>query len=336
MSVPAATVPIMGYDTSFHPVDLSLVEGRLLPYVAGHGPDDALDDLVARAVRIRRARFRAKAWALGVLKCLQDQDAGAGTVPFDPYLHVWGRPFFIVGDDVARVAEDVRRYLAAATGSAAGDVTPEAGVDALAVEMAARLDPALPARVQPDTGGRLPGDDALADHLAGPLRILRRAALALRAGEPVIRHPANGRELDAARLLEQEVPFQVLDFAAALLPGWMSRGTTWPTYLCADAGLTAPGFTTPSVLTGLLRTEFPHLGRTPLPATITGNYTVGGLLPADRVPAARAHLSRHAAELDCAPVDLRKLDEALGVAEILGTAFCEATEIYSGLEGNLN
>ncbi|MBE1530267.1 hypothetical protein [Actinomadura algeriensis] len=308
----------MGYDTSFHPVDTALVEGRLLPYIAGHGDADGIDDLIARAVEIRKTRFRAKAWALGTLQAARDLDG----VGFDPALHVWGRPFFIVGDGA--VADDVRRYLA----------TPSGEVDALAREMIGRLDPALVSRVTPDEGGRLPGDERLATGMSMPLRILRGAALALRAGERTVRTP-DGREFEAAELLAAEVPFNLLTFAAALLPGWMSRGRTWPTGLCADAGV-AEGFDSPAELTGPLRAQFPDLDW-PLPAaTITGNYTVGGMVAAPDVVAERARLAGHRDRLDCDATELRKIDEAMGTAAAFGAAFCEATEIYSGMEGELN
>ncbi|MDG9718725.1 hypothetical protein [Streptomyces sp. DH24] len=313
----------MGFDTSYHPVDMRLIESRLLPYLAGHGDDGDIEDLVERAVRIRRTRFRAKAWALGVSKAVPD----AGESAFDSQLHLWGRPFFIIGEGVGSVVEGLRRYLSAPDLDA---------VDAIAGEMAGRIDPALSGRVEPDPGGQLPDDAALADSFRLPLRILRGAAVALRAGQRTVRHPRGEREFDAARLLAQEVPFNLLDFAAALLPGWMSRGYTWPTRLCADAGLPAEGFTDASALTGLLREQFPALDWPVLPDTIVANYTVGGLVPAPDVPTARAQLARERARLDCDGLELRKLDEALGVAEHLGFAFCEATEIYSGFEGNLN
>ncbi|MFC5752903.1 hypothetical protein [Actinomadura rugatobispora] len=307
----------MGFDTSFHPVDLSLIENRLLPYLAGHGQDDAIDDLIAGAVALRKTRFRAKAWALGALKF---EPAG-----FESDLHVWGRPFFIVADGAERVAEDVQRYLA----------TPSDQVDDLAAEMLNRLDPALAGRIEPDQGGRLPDDAALADSLSAAMRILRGAALALRAGERTVRHP-DGREFDAADLLAREVPYNLLDFAAALLPGWMSRGYTWPTRLYGDAGIADEGFTSSVALTGLLREEFPGLDWPAPSHTIDSNYMVGGLVPASDVAGARAHLNRHRLRLDCEPFDAQKIDEAMGVAEHLGVAFCEATELYSGMEGNLN
>ena len=311
----------MGYDTSYHPLDLSLVADRLLPYLAGHGADDALDDLVARAVAIRKTRFRAKAWALGAHRVARDDDA----LPWEPHLHLWGRPFLLVADTPERLAEDLRRYLD----------TRHDQVDALAREMLGRLDPALPDRVEPDRDGRLPGDEVLADSLATPLRLLRAAGVAVRAGRRTVRHP-DGREFEAAPLFVQEVPFHLLRFAAALLPGWMSRGHTWPTRLLADAGLPATGFTASTALTALLREEFPDLDWPVPDATIVGNYMVGGLVPAERVGVAHGHLSRHRDALDGDPLEVRKLLEALAVAACLGTGFVEATEVYSGMTGELN
>ncbi|WP_190134146.1 hypothetical protein [Streptomyces longispororuber] len=312
----------MGFDTSFHPVDLPLIEERLLPYLAGHGDDDSIDDLVARAVEIRKVRFRAKAWALGVQEYACDHEG----IDFAAHLHVWGRPFFLVGDGPDRIAEDLRRYLTASADD----------VDALAVEMIGRIGPGLVGLVEPDEGGQLPDDAALAAGLAMPLRMLRAAAITLRRGERWVRRPGDGREFDAARLLTREVPYCVLEFAAALLPGWMSRGYTWPTRLCAHAGLDAEGFTAPTALTGLLREEFSDLEWPDLPATIGGNYMVGGLVPAASVAEARAHLACHRDRFDCDAVDVRKIDEAMVVAERLGLGFCEATELYSAMEGNLN
>ncbi|MGW1654779.1 hypothetical protein [Streptomyces atratus] len=247
-------------------------------------------------------------------------------IPFESQLHVWGRPFFIVGDGPGRIAEDIQRYLAA----------PGGGVDVIAAETVSRLDPAPAGRIQPDGDGQLPGDHTLADALATPLRMLRGSAIALRAGERNVRRSGDGREFDAGRLLTREVPYCVLEFAAALLPGWMSRGRTWPTRLCGDAGIPAEGFTAPTASTGLLREEFPGLERPTAPATVVSNHMVGGPVPATAVTGARAHLVRHRDELKCDALDVQEIDEAMGVAEYLGVAFCEATEVYSGMEGNLN
>jgi hypothetical protein len=137
-------------------------------------------------------------------------------------------------------------------------------------------------------------------------------------------------------VLSREVPFCLLKFAAALLPGWMSRGRTWPTYLCGEAGLAHAEFDGPEPLRALLCEEFPGLDWPPLPPSITGNYMVGGLVRAADVPAVRTRLASHRYALKCDALDAQKLDEALGVAERLGTAFCEATEVYSGMEGELN
>src|SRR5262245_40488968 len=116
----------MGFDTSHHPVDEVLVRERILPWLAGRG---AIEDLEREAIRIERVRHRAKAWALGALKI-----DGA----LDSQLHVWGRPFLVVGDDPAAVSAAIDEYLAA---------TP-ASVDAIATRHLASIDASLPGRVK--------------------------------------------------------------------------------------------------------------------------------------------------------------------------------------------
>jgi hypothetical protein len=125
----------------------------------------------------------------------------------------------------------------------------------------------------------------------------------------------------------------------------MSRGETWPTSLLDAGDLPTTAFDAPDDLLGPLSTEFPELSWTS-EATITGNYTVGGYVPPARVEAVRTTLHNGgeallrdvAANLGRADwaTELRKIDEALALAQHLGYGFCEATEVYSGLEGNLN
>jgi hypothetical protein len=319
----------MGFDTSFHPVDVALVRDRLLPYIAGDGADDDLDDLVGRAVALRRVRFRAKSWALGAHQAAEK--LGIDGLVSD--VHVWGRPFFVVADGPDEVAEAVLRYVA----------TPLDGVDALAKEMAGRIDPRLADGLAPDDSGRLPGDEELGQKLRWRLGLLRASGAALRAGGRPVRD--RDQEHDAAQLMAREVPFSVVEFAACLTPGWMSRGYVWPTTLCSAAGVPATGFTAPEPLFAALRERFAGIDWFSAP-TITENYMVGGFVAAADVSGARAALTANRAVLleppraddwdDYALANLVKIDEALALAERLGHGFCEATEIYSGFEGNLN
>ncbi|WP_436771051.1 hypothetical protein, partial [Yinghuangia sp. YIM S09857] len=318
----------MGFDTSFHPVDLSMVRERLLPYIAGTGDDGDLDDLLDRAVAVRRTRFEAKQWAVGAIHAAK----GLGVDAFDTRLHVWGRPFFVTGDDPAQVTHDVGRYLAA---------TPDE-VPALAREMLGRLHPRLAAETTPSTEGVIPDDAALREHMSWRMRILRAAGGALRNGRSVVRDPDTGREHTPGDLIDSEVPFSVLEFVAMFHPGWMSRGYTWPTRVCAEAGVDDVGFGAPVPLFDALTEAFPGRSWVAAP-TITGNYAVGGLVPPHAVGEARANLRTNRGALlapaeadgwgDSLATDLAKTDEALAYAEAHGFAFCEATEIYSGMEG---
>src|SRR5262245_63308057 len=157
----------MGYDISYHPVDVAFLRDRVAPYVRGKGN---LDDVIPDMGRIEKVRGRAGAWALKVVdiyhKEVQRQrdaeefarsaarSAVAGKsvarpkkVParplpgwFDPDLHVWGRPFFITARTPEEVSDRIDRYCAAGS---------DAEVDALAREEVARLNPTLAQRMGP-------------------------------------------------------------------------------------------------------------------------------------------------------------------------------------------
>jgi hypothetical protein len=321
----------MGYDTSFHAIDLGLVQTRLLPFIAGQGSEHDLDDLLAQAVALRKVRFRAKAWALGALSAARAR----GIDGLDPSIHVWGRPFFVVADGADEVVEAVLAWLA----------TPLDEVDSRAKQMADRLAPGLGDAIEPDTGGHLPADENLRAGFIGRLKLLRAATGAARAGARTVRAAPNGKEYDAVGLLAREVPFSVLLLASELTPGWMSRGPTWPTRLYEKAGLSPENFSAPHPLYALLRDSLPSVDWF-AESTITQNYMVGGLVRPEQVAAARVGLATQHDELlapasaegwgDSCAKELTKIDESLALAARLGLGFCEATEIYSGFEGDLN
>ncbi|MFE3544470.1 hypothetical protein ACFXK0_16045 [Nocardia sp. NPDC059177] len=317
----------MGYDISFHPIDVRLAEERITPFLAGRGSDDDLDDLVADAVRQAKVRFRANAWGLGTSKVVDRAD-------FDTSLYIWGRPFFVTAESPAAVAETVLRYTRADTDT----------VDELARTQLAQLDRALLDRVEPDPSGTLPADEHLATGFRWKLDLLRAAAVAVRAGRPTVRNGDD--ELAAADVLTGNAQFCTVEFLAALLPGWIDRGRVWPTELAENAatdGYAPLGGNDP--LLGVLATEFPTL-TWESNWTIPTNYAVGGYTAPTEVRPLRDWLARNAEPLaavgdqwnDRAPVrrTLRKIDEALALAESTGTAFVEAAEIYIPIQGTIN
>ncbi|MEV6098690.1 hypothetical protein [Nocardia sp. NPDC051981] len=318
----------MGYDISFHPVDMRLVEERVIPFLAGRGSDADLDDLIADAVRQAKVRFRANAWGLGVLKA-------SGSGDFDSGLYLWGRPFFVTADDPASVAETVVRYCNSALDE----------VDDLARSQIDLLDPALSKHVEPDMAGTLPAGHQLAKGFRWKLDLLRVATSAVRAGRPTIRN-GDGDEISAANALTGNIQFVLIEFLAALLPGWIERGRVWPTELAEQATTNGyPPLADNTPLFGSFPAEFPSLDWESN-WTIPSNYAIGGYAAPSNIQPLRNWLSQNVEALaavgdqwDDRPYvrkALRKFDEALALAELTGSAFVEAAEIYCPGMGTVN
>lgn len=318
---------IVGYDTSYHAVDMRLIEQRVLPYLSGAGGDRDLDDLVGFAAEQTKVRFRAKAWALGALEAA-GFDSG-----FEGQLYVWGRPFLITAQAPEDVADWVIRYTQCSA----------ANVDELARTALHQWDPALARVTQPDLSGGLPPDEQLGTMVSWKIRLLRDAASALRTGKTEVLHPFENEMHDAADILTGNLQFALLEFVSRLLPGWMDRGRVWRTALTIEAEMGyPPGFGSNSPLLGALPQIFPHLDWDYDP-TITANYMVGGYVAPTAITTTRTILRAnhtHLAHTYDEPADtalsLRKWDEAFALAERIGGGFAEATEIYSGMEGKMN
>jgi hypothetical protein len=303
----------MGFDTSFHPVDFGVCQ-RLHPYILGDAGAESIDDLVRDAVRIAKVRFRANAWGLGATK-------SKPPASFQAHLHVWGRPFLVTGEGTEAIAAGIDAYLAAQPSQ----------VDEIARAMLDRLEPGFAARVRPDEGGTLPDDAALARSIRARVDVMRDCVTAIRAGRPTV--ALGDRELDAAGTLARELMDVVVELAAAVRPGWMSRGHTWPTALLGSDPARKLFIANVAPVMPIYK-AFGQL-RWAVADTIHENYMVGGCLSPRDIPTVRAALSA----LPVAPgheLERRKLDEALADAAHRNLPFAEATEIYSGMSGIMN
>ncbi|MEU4595776.1 hypothetical protein [Nocardia sp. NPDC023988] len=318
----------MGYDVSFHAIDMRMVENRVLPYIAGYGTDEDLHDLIRFGVEQTKVRFRANAWGLGALEEL------GGNADFDPQLYVWGRPYFVTAQTPDDVAETVLQY---------NRCTPEQ-VDHLAVQQLSLLDRTLVGRVRPNMEGTLPPDRYVAEAISGKVVLLRQAVRALRTRQSFT--TPDGETADPGEILAGNLQFVLVEFLAHILPGWIQRGRVWPTLLERTAGSDGySGLVDNSALLGLMRSEFPAL-EWAVNYTIPSNYEVGGYAAPAAVPVTRHWLARKADELvaagdeddegDVIRTAIRKTDEALALAARIGGAFVEASEIYIPMEGTMN
>ncbi len=316
----------MAFDVSFHPVPEDLLQERIWPWILGQVPREAISDLLQRAVRIAKVRFRAHSWGLGTL------NVGSRAKGFVPHLHVWGRPFFITVRGSEAIAAAIDRYL---------EATPQ-GVDAIALEMLEELAPGLSSKVVPAGSGRLPEEPELRKGIRWRMDLMRDAVEALRAGRATVMEGVHVHQ--AAPLLGRELMLTVLQFAAQLRPGWMTRGYIWPSRLLAEQG-GAIAFSENLQLVAPVRQALPDVPWKGA-ATILDNAMVGGMLPPGTVHQLRSELAAHRETWlmqadregwrEGMALDLQKIDEASADAQQRGLAFAEATEVYSGLEGVLN
>jgi hypothetical protein len=330
----------MGFDVSYHPIDLAFVDEVIAPYIAGK---KSIDDAVTRACTREVCRYRAKAWALGVfdamMKRSQKSKKKGPESTFDSSLHVWGRPFLIDADTPEGVSSAIDRYLTAKTNGQ---------VDKIAKEMVARIDGKLKVTPNMENGPAKKKD--LPTVVLRDLDVLPDVFAAARKGAKTMKLPS-GDDGDPAEILASSAPLLVLAFASRFRPGWMDRGYVWPTHLMHEAKLpTEKFFEPPARLFGPLLDELPKpvakKVRAGLYPSIVQNYMVGGLVRAERVPALRKLLRDKREKLLAKPkkqqwddeckVSLQKLDEALADAERRGLAFVEATEVYSGPMGIVN
>lgn len=318
----------MGYDVSYHPVDLTLIQERILPYIAGEGD---IDDLVEDAVRLSQTRFRANQWGLGLMSGDEQPER------FHPELHVWGRPFFIEADSPQGVSDAIDRYQAVRGGTDA--------VDEVVRDMLEALQTGLADRAKPSQDGSLPEPTKLARGIRWKVDLMKAAVAARRQGQEQVQSP-DGRVMDVGRLLSRSIPHIVLEFSSEIRPGWMARGRVWPTLVCQNGGVDVHGLlSAPGSLVRKLSHEIPECLGT-LVESIQENYQVGGMAEPDQVSALRQRLSEGAESILSSPqaegeqeefeLVLLKLDEALADAKRRKMGFCEATEIYSAPAGIMN
>lgn len=371
----------MGWDISYHPVDIKWIHQHVLPYVQGDG---TLDDLMDDALRIAKVRQRSNAWGLGVMRLQhklndaqrkarekQDQSRsifqkwfGSGKPENDPNLAfdlpgfstdrcVWGAPFFICETDLAKVSDLVDQYLAAAT---------EATVDEIAKGQLACVDRHIDQaphmdRIREILGGSLVenthpkteeaefDDQAIMHSVRWKMDLFRDAYRAYQAGKKV--RDAQGQEHNPEELFASDFPLAVLEFAAFFRPGWMARGYGWPTLLFEEASIPwTQWFEKPTPLFAPLIHEVPEIDQY-LTNSIEENYSLGGYVPADRVPEVSDIFEKHLPEIRQHKLSQKWTDDdlqpfvegirwALQDAKRRGLGFVEATEVYSGPFGIVN
>lgn len=299
----------MGYDVSFHPVDLVVVN-RVVDYVAGRG---SIDDLILRLARSELIKQRAHEWVVALV------DAGLGKgCEFET------QPFFLSDLFGAEErAELIESYLRA---------TLDTEVDALAQRSLATFHLDLPMLVHPF----LPAERVSVESVEPSFcrRItenatgLRETFSAFKRGEPV---EFDGAMVSAEMLLGRQLAFRVLQLTIGAVPHWLARGRVWPTQVLDLAGLSRARelFKPPECLNGSLGDFGVRLS-----STIRENWMVGGYVAASEVPLLFELLKQHRERLCRVFGPLDRIDHsvdallsAVEYAACRNLGFVEATDV---------
>lgn len=295
-----------------------------------------------------------------------------GLPAVDNDLTSFGRPFFMPVDGTERVLALYARYLEAAQGG-------EASVDAIAREMVAEVGANalnFPVGTRPAvieaTRALMPfekhirpertAEDGPALTVAQHERRFRRETemwrfvfLNRKSGKPLpkeFRNPDDG-DVESAPVREyvRNLPLQMAGFAAALMPGWMSRGYGFASSLFDKIGVNRSHiFETPEPLFRDLVKDAPEM-RGALNTTIVENFILGGYVPPQKVAAFVDLLVKHERamilafsegpaptrdQLTFLAEDYIKILEPATYALKNGFGYLEAAEIYSGPLGWAN
>ena len=298
----------MGFDVSFHPLDSHLLYKRLGPYVTGAG--EGIDDLVEDAVRISRVRHIAHAVGVAASK-------SSPPPTFEPFRHIWGRPFLVTGKRPSEVAEGIDSYLRC----------DPAEAESLARTMLDGLDQGFGLRVKM-APIEIPSDDLLRDSIRQRIDFMRDAVQALRKKTPTVEF--DGQAFAPSDIVGSQLPFILLEFMSHLRPGFMSRGHVWPSLRLAGSSIEEQFGGNISLAIDIYD-EFGETIAWRYAHTIETNYMVGGVLPLDCMKEARDEIVK-LGEPEMDGTLLEAIDDCLFRYQ----AMVEATEIYSGIEGIVN
>jgi hypothetical protein len=346
----------MGFDISYHPVDVEFLERNVIGFVLG---ETSIDPLLRRGTQIAKNRYRANEWGLGVNKLIDSArsdwrptelpepsllDRLLGRQPkvppilpdpfeFETDVYIWGRPFFITEESPVAVSASIDSYLEA----------DDAGVDSIAKRMMELLKPGLSSEVTPYKEGPFPSDSEFLESFTADIWLMAEAFKRLPSGAS-LRLP-NGESQQPAEIIQSHFPLTAISFASHFRPGWMARGYVWPTELLRQASLPTSTFVPATELFRSVSKAFPSL-RFEFETTITNNFMLGGYVPpalvsqtlsffANNIDAIVKPAKAGGWEYGCR-LELRKITEALRDAEARGFGFLEAAEIYSGPLGIMN
>jgi len=337
---------------SFHPVDLAFFDDLIGALVAGKkvNPETYLVD----AIRARRNGWVARRYAVALERLAMSATAPktdpSGTMwqrlksnveridfkpeeaarraaeTFDADLHLDGRPFFIAENSAERVADAVEAFAAAETAEAA---------DGLARAQLGKLDPELPALVEPAEIPDLGSDLAYRTDLLASLRIVHDLPRLARDGKTW--EPAGASARPAVAAIPEVLAPHAVALHGRAYPFWLAKDVDGLETICRAAGVPAPDCLSPAFRPFAEACEaFPSVKET-LGLEMRSSPSVGAFVAPSEIGGLIDFLAMHGAKIigaatragegSMATSLLRKIKECAVYAQRRGFGYLEAAGV---------
>jgi len=337
---------------SFHPVDLSFFDDLIAPLVAGRKVNP--ETFLADAGRVRRNGWVARRFAIALadlavaveapkadpssnlwqrlrtnierMDYRPGEAASRAARTFDADLHLDGRPFFVAEGSAERVADTVEAYFDAPTEEAASTI---------ARNQLAKLDPELPALVEPAEIPEVGSDLAYRTDLLAALKEIHDLARLAREGKTWAPHEGPARPAQTAFV--DEMPARSVTLHARARPFWLARDVDGLETICRAAGVAPPECLSPAWRPFAEACEaFPALKET-LGLELTTSPGVGAFVAPSEVGQLVDFLGAHGARIigaatragegAMATALLRKIKECAVYAQRRGLGYLEAAGV---------
>lgn len=324
----------MSFDIAYHAINKGFLENELLPYFFGE--KDNIDNILFRFAKIRQNRFIANYFSESILKKLNNNESEINLltnnkVKFDPWLHIWGRPFLVVETEQDDIGKIINSYCNANNHKELLSI--------IVGQIKLLGDNLYDSRDFDACLESMPTLEKLVQHYKDNFIPVLKGLFAAAVNQKEYISDA-GEKFDPKIILSN--PFILIEFIHMGFPAWMDNGLVCPSQLIVNAGLELPHYIkNPVWLLGSKVIERLGLDEGDI---MPENYSLGIIVDHENISdfikfchqhrdKFKATLSEQGLNEQEAELTLKKINEALYYCLKNQCIFVESTDIFSGFNG---